>query len=292
MNDHVEKERFLGSEEESLGWKVYGWVPLLFCGLAIFLFFSAVSSKASEEAFLQSSTTLPVTGQVDEILAENTRVGNFRTTLGKPDVRRIKGAIVTGITRSGRYLDENHGKGIEDLRFISVVSFTALDGQSYSFNGASRLGRPAHVPGDSVQILYDSENPSRAKLSSQVKAGSTLGFLFGLILLALAALLYYFNRKRKAKKRKLFEDGIIVEALISDVTVDKKIKGNDDEHPIRIVAQWVDAEQKQSCQFTSAPVFKDYDPSLINETVKVVMVPDEPDTYHVDTTFLDWRRAA
>lgn len=291
MSDQRKKERFLGSYDEGLGWKIYGFLPLLFCVLAIVLVFAAFRSKASENDFLNSATTERANGQVTEILADwvSPTHRSSRNKLGKPVVTRVGSAISTRITKWGAQSEHEH---LNAVRFTSIVDFATPDGMSYTFEGGWRDGGAAHVPGEFVEVLYDSNEPSRAVLSSNVHDGSMLASIFAPISLALAGLLFYFNRKRIAKKRKLFDQGTIVDAIISDVVVDKKTSGNDGEHPIRLIATWTDAQHKTSRTFTSAPVFKEYDHRLIDETVEVVMVPDDPETYHVDTTFLDKRRAA
>lgn len=53
-----------------------------------------------------------------------------------------------------------------------------------------------------------------------------------------------------------------------------------------------DDRTNEARTFTSEHIFRKCDQSLVNGRVAVVMVPDDSEIYHVDTTFLDTRHAA
>lgn len=294
MNETARKERYLGSEEEGIGWKIYGLVPFIIAAFAAYALYSAPGSRAAEDKFLAASTTERTTGRVVDITASYVHKRAGQLKLGKPQVSRKGGMIITKMRKSSNLVsfgESDRGEG-DAISYTSIVEFEATDGKTYSFEGASGHNKVLHVPGDSVPVLYEQGNPLSARLLSQVHAGSTLGYIFGGLGLVIAGLMFYLNRKRITKKRKMFDEGIVVDAIINDVVVDKKITANEGEHPIRLVACWSDKDKKITREFTSDPIFKEYDPSLINEKVGVVMLADDPETYHVDTTFLEWRRAA
>lgn len=59
-----------------------------------------------------------------------------------------------------------------------------------------------------------------------------------------------------------------------------------------LIATWSVKRKKASKRFTSDPVFKEYDPGLVDEKFTIIMLADDPDTYLFDTSFQEHRRAA
>lgn len=290
MDNATQKERYLGSREDGIGWKIYAIVPFFLAGLGIYLLANTSNLRIKENQFLNSQTTLTTNGTVTALKAEY-----FSSSINRPDIHaveasRVGGAIMTKLRQSGRSYDFDRAEH-DKLHIISIVSFTDSEGMPHTFEGARGDNGARHVPGDQVQVIYDSTNPSKAILPAQKHSGSILSAVFGGICLMIAAVLFFGNRKRKAKRNKLFSKGIVVKAVINDVIIDKKTKAND-EYPLRLVASWDDKDHSVTHEFTSEHIWEDYDHTLIDEEVAVVVVPDETDIYHVDTDFIKYRRRA
>ncbi|GIW72147.1 MAG: hypothetical protein KatS3mg102_1689 [Planctomycetota bacterium] len=162
-----------------------------------------------------------------------------------------------------------------------VVEFTA-NGQRYRFTSSVSSNPPAYSVGERVQVLYDPEQPQRARIDSfwQLHLLWLATGLPALVCLAVPGAMLALKARRRRRRQRALQYGVPVQATIVDVRPNTTIKVNG-RSPLVIEARYRDPQTGEEHTFTSEnlwqlPLDRPWQPG---EQVTVYMVPGEPDCY-------------
>jgi hypothetical protein len=196
--------------------------------------------------------------------------------------------IVNAERTEGTVIDLSRSEDSEgSVTYNPVVEFT-VDGRSIQFTSSSGSSSPPSV-GDRVEVLYDPDDPSDARLS---------GFLdlwfFPLVAGALALVcgvvgLVFLLRTRRPSKEDvewLRRHGRHVEGASPRVVycTDIDIVGRS---PYRLDVDVHDRSTNKVRVLQSQHIWFDPEPYLTDrKTIDVYLDPEDPDRYVVDTSFL------
>jgi hypothetical protein len=174
--------------------------------------------------------------------------------------------------------------------FHPVVRFT-VDQRTITFRSSSGSGNPP-VIGDSVDVLYDPDDPQDAKLAGFVDLWLGPLVLGGIGVVALTVALVALRRTRKLSTEDatwLRTHGLRLEGASPRVVRNETIEAQGDS-PFRVEVDVHDTVSNEVRVLTSENIWFDPTPHLEGrQALDVYVDPGRPDRYLVDVSFLPRR---
>lgn len=168
-----------------------------------------------------------------------------------------------------------------------TVSFTTLDGTLGEYRSSTCSTPPAFAIGERVAVYYDSQDPERARIDSFTEnwIGSLIVGGIGLIFLLIGLVLVLPPLLARRRAAQLQVSGTPVQAEVVDVELNGALTVNG-RSPYRIVAQWLNPQTNKLHVFRSANLWFDPGPYISESLVTVMIDPQNPKRYSMDTRFL------
>ena len=167
------------------------------------------------------------------------------------------------------------------------IRFRTADGQDISFVSSSGSNPPSYSINETVKILYDPGQPDRAMVHSFVGLWllPTIFGGIGAVFASIGLVAIVVKSLNDRKNNWLEQNGRRIQADITRVELNTSLEVNG-ANPFRIVCQWFDPAANQMHIFHSANIW--YDPSrfLSGKTIEVLIDPNNPHRYLVETSFL------
>ncbi len=117
----------------------------------------------------------------------------------------IKSLIDVSVTTTGSIVSQKRSNGSDNITYAPIIVFRPYKQAPVRFEGSTRSTHPSWNIGDTVTVLYDPSNPTRAMIDDGFNYFGPLAMgVFGLFSFALS---YWFYR-RKAKFQKLSSNTI------------------------------------------------------------------------------------
>lgn len=191
---------------------------------------------------------------------------------------RARGTAVSGTVTRLEYRRDSDGDGA----YYPEVTFTAQDGREFRFMNNSGSNPASFDEGETVGVLYPPENPQDARIDAffSMWGGVLICGLIGAVFscIGLGGLLYYVRKRRE--NAWLLGHGRRISAEVSQVE-----HPGDKEKSYYIHAQWLNPKDNKIYVFTSQPI--PFNPeAYVGASVEVLINPDKPSTYAMDTGFL------
>ena len=173
------------------------------------------------------------------------------------------------------------------ISYAPEVSYLGLDGRNHTFISSVSSNPASHDNGEQVKVLIDPRDPSDARLATT--SGLWLGPIITTALSTAFTLtgggLLIWQLLSARRRRWLQQHGQRIEARIVSVGPNTSISING-RHPWQIQCQWQEPRSGKIYLYTSDNL--DYDPAdyLQGEAIAVLIAPDNPKRYWVDTSAL------
>jgi hypothetical protein len=168
-----------------------------------------------------------------------------------------------------------------------VVSFTAGNGREVRF-ADSVSSRPAgYDVGEGVMVLYLPDRPEEAHIKgfSSLWLGTVILGGLGLAFTGIGGGIVYATRAGEKKKHYLMAYGNAVETELQGVDRNTSVEING-QNPWRISSQWLDPKSNTVRIFHSENLWFDPTTFMKRKKVTVLLDPNNPQRYHMDTSFL------
>jgi|GEM_PF-802515 len=173
--------------------------------------------------------------------------------------------------------------GDTDTGSRTIVEFT--DTKQKTHRAALSFFSSTFREGDSLSVYYHSDDPTIARAEGQfVVLLSVFGGLGGLFF-TIGAVILLVSLRRRLQKKRLLENGRMVDASIVEVAVNLHIRVNRS-HPYYILCQWRDPSTGISYCFKSENLWFDPEPLLtaLNLTALPVYIDEtNPRKHYADT---------
>ncbi len=168
-----------------------------------------------------------------------------------------------------------------------TVSFTTLDGTLGEYQSSTCSTPPAFAIGERVAVYYHPQDPERARIDSFTEnwIGSLIVGGIGLIFLLIGLVLVLPPLLARRRAAQLQVSGTPVQAEVVDVELNGALTVNG-RSPYRIVAQWLNPQTNKLHVFRSANLWFDPGPYISESLVTVMIDPQNPKRYSMDTRFL------
>lgn len=188
--------------------------------------------------------------------------------------------IIVEINRSSSQTGEDANK----VTFYPVVRFQTPEGRSVEFIGAGG-SQPGYSVGQTVPILYNPKQPNEAQIKISFP-GTILTLIFpimGLVALLIGVLTFISPIYSKRKKAWLQKNGQIINVPVLRVDEIKDSRGN---LSYFIIGQWQNPDNQKVYLFSSEQIIFDPRPYVANRQLQILIDPNNPNRYHMDTSFL------
>lgn len=169
----------------------------------------------------------------------------------------------------------------------TFVSFVTKEGKKIKFASYSGNNISNYNEGESVEVLYDPENPNKAKINdfSTLYIGvSVLGF-FGAIFFLTGFSFFLSNHSKQKKLDFLQHGGKSIITKFIDVQVDSGVSLNGS-NPYFICTEWLDPKTNKTHFFESDDIWFDPTEFIKTDEIKVLIDPSNPMKYVMNISFL------
>lgn len=174
--------------------------------------------------------------------------------------------------------------------YYPVVRYQTKEGKNVTVTSLSGSYPAPYKRGDHVTILYDPENPRRAKIESfsSMWLAPILGFGIGGILFVTGAVILMWGKFSGRKIEWFKHNGLPIMAEIEKISVNKKIKVNG-KHPYKIHAKFLNPQTNEIQVFKSKNLWVDPERQLTEKnmtSIEVWVDPKNYEKYLMNTGFL------
>ena len=168
-----------------------------------------------------------------------------------------------------------------------LVAFTAKNGRKITFADSVSSKPAAYDVGESVTVLYLPDHPEEAHIKgfSSLWLGTTILGGLGLAFSSIGGGILFATRAGEKKKHYLLAYGNAIETDLQGVDRNTSVEING-QSPWRISSQWLDPQSNTMRIFHSENLWFDPSSFIKRKKVTVLLDPNNPKRYHMDTSFL------
>lgn len=171
--------------------------------------------------------------------------------------------------------------------FYPRIHFRTADGQEISFITNTGASPPSHRVNEPVTILYDPQEPHNASIKSFTDLWllpTILGGL-GIVFCSFGAVAIVWKGVSTRKDAWLRQNGRRIQAEFTRVELNTSLDVNG-ANPYHIVCQWLDPASNTMHIFKSPNIWFDPTAYIPGKTIEVLIDPNDPHRYLVETAFL------
>jgi len=189
--------------------------------------------------------------------------------------------------RSAATADGTVIENVGSRNYHARVRFRTNSGQELTFVSSTGTNPPSYRVGESVQVFYDPDDPTHASINGFVSLWllplifGGMGVVFG----SVGFIPFVWQRRVQRRDDWLRANGRRIFADFDRVEVNTLVRVNG-QCPWRIVCQSLDPMTNQVRVYRSHNLW--YDPAryITGKTMEVIVDPDNPRRYVVETSFL------
>jgi Protein of unknown function (DUF3592) len=167
------------------------------------------------------------------------------------------------------------------------VRFRASTGQDVTFISNIGSNLPAYHENQTVNVLYDPQNPYHAELGgfSSLWLVTIIFTALGVVFSAIGVVPLVLGTRKKELAAWLRTNGQRIQTDFERVEVNTGLQVNG-ASPYRIVSQWQNPATKDVYVFRSDNIWYDPTKYITRKTIDVIIDPHDPGRYVVETGFL------
>ncbi len=193
----------------------------------------------------------------------------------------VQGVVVENVYRQSSSSRDNGPS------YYPHVQFRTTDGQAIDFVSSTGSSPPSYSVNQPVTVLYDPQQPYKASINSfgQLWVGSIVLIGLGVVFTAPGIGFMVWKRASDRKNAWLQQNGRRIVAEITSVELNTSLEVNG-RNPFRILCQWLDPARNEVHVFHSGNIWYDPTQFITEKTLVVLVDPNNPRRYTVDTSFL------
>lgn len=185
------------------------------------------------------------------------------------------GTVIRNITQSDS----------DGVSYKPVVEFRDSSGTRREFASSMSTSWIAYDQGETVDVLYDPDNPERASIDSTTERYILPGIFaaMGSLFAVIGGGVIVWRVRRIKTVARLFHQGERIDAEFTACTLDTSVKING-RSPYRVTVQARHPATGMLASFRSDPIWLDLGSELAGKNVPILIDPEDPDDYYVDLT--------
>ena len=198
------------------------------------------------------------------------------------------GTVVDFVTVESAPRSSSGGVSIQTSTstYAPVVEFTAENGSDYKFTSSISTYPPAYDLGETVDVLYDTENPGNASINSffSLWGGVLITGGLGLLFATVGAVMIAIGLLKGASKKRLVETGLRIKTRFHSILLNPGLVVNG-RNPYQIRSVWKNPRTAETHLFDSDNIW--FDPTgHVPDEITVYIEHENPRRYFVDLSFL------
>lgn len=178
-------------------------------------------------------------------------------------------------------------KSKNSISYRPVVQFITKVGEKIKFSSSVGSNPASYNVGENVEVLYDPINPNKAEIngfSSLYLAPLILGVI-GTAFFLIGFMSIRFGYLKQKKLQYLSDNGKRISTKFENVQLNSSSKANG-RNPFQIYSQWLNPNTNELYVFKSDDIWFDPTEFIKTEEIKVMIDPNDPKKYFMDTSFL------
>lgn len=177
--------------------------------------------------------------------------------------------------------------GSSSTTYRPVVEFTSGTGKRFEFTSSVGTSPPSHRVGESVTVLYNPADPYSARIKSftQLWFGFIIVFMLGLVFAAIGLTMIFVRTRGRKRSEWLHQHGRRMKTSFKGVELNESVRVNG-RSPYHIISQSPDPATNTVRVFESENIWFDPSEHIKGETIDVLVDPNNPKRYVMDTSFL------
>ncbi|MEO8089185.1 MAG: DUF3592 domain-containing protein [Gemmatimonadales bacterium] len=199
--------------------------------------------------------------------------------------------IARAVEADGRVTDlerarSNSSSG-SSTTYRPVVEFITATGKRIEFVSSVGSSPPSHRVGEAVKVLYNPTNPQSARIKSffQLWFGFLIVFALGLVFATIGLGMIFVRRRGRKQAEWLRQHGRRMKTAFKGVELNQSLRVNG-RSPYQIVSQSSDPASNTVRLFQSDNIWFDPSEYIKGEAIDVLVDPNDPKKYVMDTSFL------
>ena len=196
---------------------------------------------------------------------------------------RQKALRADGLVIGNRaYDDSDNGR-----TYRPEVEYTGSDGLRHTFVSGVVSSPPSFKQGDRVKVLYSPDRPDDVAIDTffQQWFGTLMSGSLGAVFTSVGGIPLYLRVKREKLVEWLKLNGRPIQADFTGVRLQTNYEVNG-RNPWRITAQWLNPATQQIQLFQTENLWFDPTACVTSKTLSVLIDPENPKRYWIDTSFL------
>jgi Protein of unknown function (DUF3592) len=168
-----------------------------------------------------------------------------------------------------------------------VVRFTLPSGQARTFRSRSGSNPPSYSVGDTVEVLYDRDDPSDSRIDSTFSlwGGPIIVGGLGAVFAAIGGGILLMRRAAARRAAELRATGTPVATRFQSVERNTRLRVNG-RSPWQIVTQWQDPSTGKLHLFHSENIWFDPTPHISQQEITAYVDRRDPKRHVLDLSFL------
>lgn len=178
-------------------------------------------------------------------------------------------------------------KSKNSISYCPVIEFITKTGKKIKISSSVSSNPPSYNVGENVEVLYDPINPNKADIngfSSLYLAPLILGIV-GTAFFLMNFISIRFGYLNQKKLQYLLDNGKRISTKFENVQLNSGSKANG-RNPFQIYSQWLNPNTNELYVFKSDDIWFDPTEFIKTEEIKVMIDPNDPKKYLMDTSFL------
>lgn len=186
-----------------------------------------------------------------------------------------------------RGVSQRRSESSDSISYHPVISFRAADGSMITFSSPIGSNPPGYYIGETVEVLYHSSNPQKARINSFVSlwAGPLLLGGLGLVFFIIGFSIILVTRLKAKNIKSLKDKGVPVQTKFESVGLNESVSVNG-RSPYVIFTQWINPATSRIHIFKSENIWFDPSGHIPEKDITVLIEQGNPEKYYVDTSFL------
>lgn len=171
--------------------------------------------------------------------------------------------------------------------YAPVVSFTTKAGNKIEFTSSVSSNPPSYSEGESVEVLYDPEEPKDASINgfASLWIGPLIFGILGTVFFLIGFGIILFGILKQRKTQYLRDNGKRIETKFVQVHLNYGMAVNG-RNPFQISSQWLNPQTNEMYVFESDNIWFDPTEFIKGDIIKVMIDPSNPKKYYMDISFL------
>lgn len=195
----------------------------------------------------------------------------------------LNNAILT----EGTVIDLVESSHDDSTVYQPVISFQDQQAEVIEFKSSSGSNPPSYLPGDKVEVLYETDNPEGASINSffSLWGGAVIVAGIGAVFALIGGGIAITTFLKARSDNQLLLHGQAIETQFQSIELNESISVNG-QHPYCIITHWLNPETSELHIFKSNNLWFDPSDYITTRTIKVMISPGNPKKYYLDTSFL------